>query len=378
MLARCEKLNIKVIRVDETKVTTETQYWDSSFTKFNVFKLTQYNRLVFFDSDALVLQTMDELFLMPPSLIYAPANYVRFRSFNEFHMDLTGIVQTWLERDEIVGDIFKRYIRKKGAYIDTYKLYNSLPSMKSSIELLDEYGLDFQLANYIMVVEPNLKIFDSLMKLTQNRADGQYDMDIFNELVNLKHSVNNNVFKSEVNGEYIPFITVLPHKPYALLTGEFKKFEREHDCYLADPEDLILLSYNYPNQFIDLEKRKNLIKFKSEEKKSREDVIVEDNLNENPDLPYWSFQNNKLETNYGWLSNVILEETKLVHFSDHPIPKPWNDVSMLLDLFVNDLNSYCSLLKDPINSEGCTGIQTWRSIYKTYDELLESVMTMST
>lgn len=50
-------------------LTGEDKTWRDSFTKFLAFSQTQYERIVFFDSDVTVLRHMDDLFLLPKTPI---------------------------------------------------------------------------------------------------------------------------------------------------------------------------------------------------------------------------------------------------------------------------------------------------------------------
>lgn len=54
---------------------TSESTWSSSLTKLLAFNLTQASRLVYFDSDALYLGNMDELFLLPPTELVMPWVY---------------------------------------------------------------------------------------------------------------------------------------------------------------------------------------------------------------------------------------------------------------------------------------------------------------
>ncbi|TKX23429.1 glucose N-acetyltransferase-like protein [Elsinoe australis] len=49
--------------------------WQESFTKLLAFKQTQYKRVLSLDSDATILQPMDELFLLPSAQVAAPLAY---------------------------------------------------------------------------------------------------------------------------------------------------------------------------------------------------------------------------------------------------------------------------------------------------------------
>jgi hypothetical protein len=49
--------------------------WKDSITKLNVFNLTQYDRVVYFDSDALVQNHLDDLFHAPSARLAIPRAY---------------------------------------------------------------------------------------------------------------------------------------------------------------------------------------------------------------------------------------------------------------------------------------------------------------
>ncbi|KAL8727698.1 MAG: hypothetical protein Q9166_005871 [cf. Caloplaca sp. 2 TL-2023] len=49
--------------------------WGESYTKLTAFNQTQYRRIIALDSDSTVLQTMDELFLLPAAPVVLPRAY---------------------------------------------------------------------------------------------------------------------------------------------------------------------------------------------------------------------------------------------------------------------------------------------------------------
>ena len=58
----------KVIQKNKIRVTTKNQnnlYWLNTFDKFHVFELTEYNKIIYLDSDLYILQNIDELFTKP-------------------------------------------------------------------------------------------------------------------------------------------------------------------------------------------------------------------------------------------------------------------------------------------------------------------------
>ncbi|KAI0006444.1 glycosyltransferase family 8 protein [Xylariaceae sp. FL0662B] len=154
--------------------------WAESYTKLLAFNQTQYDRVLNVDSDATILQTMDELFLMPPCPVAMPRAY-------------------WL-----------------------------LPDQKI-------------LSSQLMLVRPSEVEFERLMQKMASAGRNDYDMEIVNQL-------------------YADTAMILPHRPYDLLTGEFRN--EDHANYLGT---------------------------------DREE----------------------------WDPVAVFNEAKFLHFSDWPVPKPW-------------------------------------------------------
>ncbi len=99
--------------------------WRDSLTKFNAFALTEYTRVLAFDSDALVLNTMDHYFLAPLAPIAVPRAY-------------------WLTEKEA--------------------------SLKNQI-----------LASHVMLLEPNEGLYKRVVE--EALASGDFDMEVINHLV---------------------------------------------------------------------------------------------------------------------------------------------------------------------------------------------------
>ncbi|EPS34287.1 putative UDP-GlcNAc: N-acetylglucosaminyltransferase [Penicillium oxalicum 114-2] len=154
--------------------------WAESYTKLLAFNQTQYDRVLSLDSDSTVLQSMDELFLLPSCPVAMPRAY-------------------WLNPNDRV------------------------------------------LSSQVVLIQPSKSEFDRIMTAINNAGSNEYDMEIVNDL-------------------YKDSALVLPHRPYDLLTGEFRS--KTHEDYLG----------------------------------------------------------NSLEK---WDPSAIFEEAKYLHFSDWPVPKPW-------------------------------------------------------
>ncbi|KAI8623575.1 glucose N-acetyltransferase [Xylariaceae sp. FL1651] len=179
-----DQYGVKLVPVSVQRRSGGDSTWAESFTKLLVFNQTQYDRVLNVDSDATILQPMDELFLMPPCPVAMPRAY-------------------WL-----------------------------FP--KSKI-----------LSSQLMLVQPSEVEFDRIMKQVESAGRDDYDMEIVNQL-------------------YADNAMILPHRPYDLLTGEFRS--DNHQNYLGtDREEF--------------------------------DPVA------------------------------IYNEAKYLHFSDWPVPKPWSAMS---------------------------------------------------
>ncbi|KAJ5510034.1 hypothetical protein LT330_007091 [Penicillium expansum] len=154
--------------------------WSSSYTKLLAFNQTEYDRVLNLDSDATLLQSMDELFLLPPSSVAMPRAY-------------------WLDpKDQVF-------------------------------------------TSGLMLIQPSTAEFGRVMDEVSSATSDVYDMEIMNKL-------------------YGDSALVVPHRPYTLLTGEFRS--NNHEAYLGNVDEL-------------------------------------------------------------WDAEKILQDAKYLHFSDWPVPKPW-------------------------------------------------------
>lgn len=152
--------------------------WQDSFTKLLAFEQGQYQRVLSLDSDATVLQTMDELFTTPMASVAAPNAY-------------------WLDQ---------------GA-----------------------------LSSQVILIQPSKDEYQRIVRDESHLKDDDFDMEVLNHL-------------------YKGNATRLPHRPYNLITGEFRR--PTHYGYLGSKDEV-------------------------------------------------------------WNASAVLEEAKYVHFSDWPLPKPW-------------------------------------------------------
>lgn len=288
--------------------------WVNSFTKLLVFNETDYQRVIYMDSDAILTHShLDELFFIPPCKMAVSNAYWLARekiqeNQNKYNPREWGFrPMTTLQRqqkiDKLVSNIVTPYvdpiteklhirfsnatreekINEKNFYTN---VYNSLPNNPA----LDE----FTLTNIIMVIQPTDELFARVTDAFKNRAPKEFDMDLVEKRIfptkpSLKRQISNSPgFKEGVTFderlEEIPEMLVLPHRAYATLTLELDT-ESWHTHWAADTHDEPFALYK------DLDR---------------------DNFR------YYFDVDQDMAT-----GDFIYQETKYIHFSDYPIPKPW-------------------------------------------------------
>ncbi|KAF2000374.1 glycosyltransferase family 8 protein [Amniculicola lignicola CBS 123094] len=177
---------IDLLTVEGRTEASYTGTWDRSVTKFMAWQMVFYTRVIALDSDITLLQSLDELFLLPQTAIAMPRAY-------------------W---------------------------YDTRP---------------WPLTSLLMVIKPDLKELNHFKKVISGGGDDGL--------------VRTSFFDMEmVNERFADSAMILPHRPYALLSGEFRR--HNHTEYLGNPQEK-------------------------------------------------------------WDARKVFNEAKLIHFSDWPLPKPW-------------------------------------------------------
>ncbi|EGG25002.1 hypothetical protein DFA_03248 [Cavenderia fasciculata] len=77
IVARLDALpNIKYKTFSNIKSSHDSKsMWVESFNKFHVFRLTEYDRLIYLDADTYILRSLDHLFALPDASLAAPRAY---------------------------------------------------------------------------------------------------------------------------------------------------------------------------------------------------------------------------------------------------------------------------------------------------------------
>lgn len=180
-----DEYKVHLVPIEVQRRSTDDATWAESFTKLLAFNQTQYDRVLSLDSDSVVLQPMDELFLLPDCAMAMPRAY-------------------WLYPDKEI------------------------------------------LSSQLMLVRPSAAEFARVMARAEAGGGDDYDMEIVNYL-------------------YRDSALVLPHRPYDMLTSEFRA--ETHAFYLGTDDPA------------------------------------------------------------AWDPVAAFNEAKFLHFSDWPVPKPWIHMS---------------------------------------------------
>ncbi|ABN66322.2 alphaN-acetylglucosamine transferase [Scheffersomyces stipitis CBS 6054] len=300
IIANNHDITLKAVPLLEASGDEST--WSSSFTKLHVFNQVEYDRIVYFDSDSMVINVprsgdveishihnnygnLDELFKLPKHITYAlpQAFWLNKVVEDKKHTKFRGKVEIPekkrynLRMKKLVSDISRESLPERA--------FQLLPSLIYEQHFFDNHD-DF-FANHVMVIKPSRQTFNELMRYVYNpwywyifcrsslRQKHDYDMEIMNKYLN-----DQLLSRRDVH------VGILPHKVYGVLTGEFR--EPWHRRFVVEPQY----------------------------------------------LPF-----TKKKSNDGWNALDVFQNVKLVHFSDSPIPKPWekNDYSASY----NSLRIYC-------------------------------------
>lgn len=308
--------------------------WRDSLTKLLVFNQTEYERVIYLDSDAAVKDSMDELFFIPSYIEFAAPLAYWFFDENDLkaaYHDVKEVEGNFINLARYTGQLSAR--AKKDQMI-----YNHLPSLppplflntenvaqdiiNSRPSLLQMIGVPTggsqsskaKFASTVMVIKPSSEVYGEIIHWLLPRllkSKDKFDMDLINEeLYNLRRTIyyNFKLFR-KLKTHFMPQLLVLPFGRYGLLSGSIK-----------NPD-------HYPMIKHDVLGYKRLDTEGEEFPKTLEDY---------------------------------LKDCKYVHFSDSPMGKPWNYHSL------EEIK--CSI--DPEKSEnveeGKEVCALWNSLYSSF------------
>lgn len=331
-------VTLKPIPIIEN-VNAESPTWSKSFTKFHIFNEVKYDRIVYFDADSMLLHTdwnenssiannesnvpenLDELFTIPEIIdIALPQAYWLTK-----HTKASGKIKAPDGKE--YQDEITALINEVSKSVNDSLIFEKLPSLLVQSQKLNHRNNFF--ATHVMVVKPSNEIFNELKKYVHNpwlwslhkrhalRNKSDYDMEVLNKFLD-------NVLQENENFK----VGILPHKVYGVLTGEFR--ELLHESFVSEAQFLPFITG---------------------------------------------------ELNDQWRPIEIVRNIKLIHFSDSPIPKPWEGMNNFH--FYNEFRIYChdagfdanlynSLFPTswkPRLTTDCDSVNIWNWIIAEYQKL---------
>lgn len=321
--------------------------WAASFTQFHVFNQAEYDRIVYFDSDSMLVNVpegidinfdrldseygnLDELFKLPREIAFAlPQAY-------------------WL--NDVVEGRNNVRIKKKVEIPDERRYGLRMRKLVYDLRNCDHPQQEFELlpkliyedhkfkngdnffATNVMVITPSKKIYNELMKYVSNpwywrftnranlKKKSDYSMEILNRYLDTQLKKNNNHIK----------VGILPHRVYGTMTGEFA--EKWHARFMVEPQYLPFI---------------------------------------------------KKRSNNGWDAIRVFRKVKLVHFADSPIPKPWEEDdntwpynSKKIYCIHGDMERYNEEYPSeykPRLTEDCNSVEIWNWIRRQFRKEIKGV-----
>ncbi|GCF00761.1 N-acetylglucosaminyltransferase [Zygosaccharomyces mellis] len=301
LLQRIKNLDTEQVVIKHVKTLykpNDQSEWQDSLTKLIVFNQTEYDRVIYLDSDADLKDSMDELFFIPSYIEFAAPLAYWFFDDKDLTSAYHDVKVTENNPINLARYTEKLYIRVKKDQM----IYNHLPNLppplflntenvaqdiiNSRPSILQMLGIPTgksqsskaKFASTVMVINPSSKTYNEIVSwmLPQIlRSRNKFDMDLINdELYNIKRSIyyNFKLFR-RLNTQYVPKILVLPFGRYGLLSGSIRN----------------------PNHYSML--KNDVLGYKKLDIEGRE-------------LPQ------TLED--------CLRDSKYIHFSDSPMGKPWD------------------------------------------------------
>lgn len=377
-----EELNIEVKMVSDIYIDGDDPKWSSSFTKFRVFELIDYERVVYFDSDATVLQNMDELFFMPDADVILPLAY------EEAFGKLSKRIKKEFPNDKLE----KKYsvcegksAQEKQDYEATIIRDAKLDAVDKGIEITDkQYArlvhnrlpyLEYEkvvdgyfFGSHFMVIKPSTRVFNSLVQRAMLKKSNDYDMDLINDEFSLANIIREgNQLPDGLLLEQ-PTLLILPHSQYGILSGNFRF--KQFRIIEMDPIDFecfagkqAMREYKEAEKKLAEELKKGAV---SVSEKMKRDEAGDEQKKKEEEIKQ---RKENAESKRVW------ENIKLVHFSDSPVPKPWNvretDASYLKSLVVCRSDTKRLSLyppdKTPTLVFDCAASEYWNTLYEQFE-----------
>lgn len=216
--------------------------WDASVNKLHAWNQGEYNRIIHIDSDTTLLQPLDELFFLPLS-----------------RGSPVAMPRAYWKLDEPAA---------QGGGLKLTSLLIVLQPAAAEASALWDMAAGLDNSSFSRLLQPNQL----------------FDMDL-------------------LNARYAESALTLPHRPYALVTGELRRpGSHNHTRYLGNDAE-------------------------------------------------------------PWDPHAALAEAKLVHFSDWPLPKPW---IMWPNNLMREVQPACEYESGTANERGCDDRKVWKGLYDDF------------
>ena len=363
---------------------TDKNLWRDGFTKFQVFTLTQFERIIYFDSDSLILANLDQLFFIPKTQLALPLAYdesmEKVKTYLEHNLNDPNNEKlqtiTNIPREE---ETLKKIISLVGTLSSGILSLLLESYIQMNLPCLPNHPAISQLkfGDHFMVVTPNNNTFEELVERSKTKKVGQYDMDILNDVFNISHGLIQNASDYDHSTD-VPRISVLPHSVYGVLSGTFK--HRDYTSLTTSPQEFL---HEAMIQVLEEHKQQNNLKKenKDNEIKRNDESDIFETLIESPATKH---------TEHGSKFKHLEDETikisshiKMIHFSDWPMPKPWGHISAKQD-YVRDfvlceddkdlLEKFPDSERQPRISQDCVASRFWSGLCQNYKRQRREMM----
>jgi len=219
----------------------DDETWDASINKLHAWNEGEYDRVIHLDSDTALLQNIDELFFLPLS---------------------------------------------RGSPVAMPRAYWRLDEPEAQ-------GGGHRLTSLLIVLEPLAQEAEALWDMATGLDNNSYSDLQPNALFDMEL----------LNRRYFESALTIPHRPYGLVTGEFRRpGKNNHTRYLGNDHEL-------------------------------------------------------------WDPHAALQEAKLVHFSDWPLPKPW---ILWPNNLMREMQPECEFDTGTANERGCEDRKVWKGLYDDF------------